>query len=43
MYLPGFDVLARSAAPQQQQPKLQTAFVSNTSSTYWNSRSSQHL
>ncbi|KAJ0488129.1 hypothetical protein HanHA300_Chr12g0429571 [Helianthus annuus] len=33
MYLPGFDVLARSAAAQQQQPKLQTAFVSNTSSS----------
>ncbi|KAJ0834574.1 putative transcription factor interactor and regulator CCHC(Zn) family [Helianthus annuus] len=32
MYLPGFDALARSAAAQQQQPKLQTAFVSNTSS-----------
>ncbi|KAJ0938196.1 putative transcription factor interactor and regulator CCHC(Zn) family [Helianthus annuus] len=30
MYLPGFDALARSAAAQQ--PKLQTAFVSNTSS-----------
>ncbi|MFS8026577.1 putative transcription factor interactor and regulator CCHC(Zn) family [Helianthus anomalus] len=30
MYLPGFDALARSAATQQ--PKLQTAFVSNTSS-----------
>ncbi|KAJ0824052.1 hypothetical protein HanLR1_Chr00c0091g0708651 [Helianthus annuus] len=33
MYLPGFDALARSAAAQQQQPKLQTAFVSNTSSS----------
>ncbi|KAJ0876265.1 putative transcription factor interactor and regulator CCHC(Zn) family [Helianthus annuus] len=30
MYLPGFDALARAAAAQQ--PKLQTAFVSNTSS-----------
>ncbi|KAL9991721.1 putative transcription factor interactor and regulator CCHC(Zn) family [Helianthus debilis subsp. tardiflorus] len=30
MYLPGFDILAKSAAAQQ--PKLQTAFVSNTSS-----------
>ncbi|MFS7948153.1 putative transcription factor interactor and regulator CCHC(Zn) family [Helianthus anomalus] len=30
MYLPGFDALARSAAVQQ--PKPQTAFVSNTSS-----------
>ncbi|KAM0053693.1 putative transcription factor interactor and regulator CCHC(Zn) family [Helianthus debilis subsp. tardiflorus] len=30
MYLPGFDTLAKSAAAQQ--PKLQTAFVSNTSS-----------
>ncbi|KAJ0876425.1 putative transcription factor interactor and regulator CCHC(Zn) family [Helianthus annuus] len=30
MYLPGFDALARSTAAQQ--PKLQTAFVSNTSS-----------
>ncbi|KAJ0894393.1 hypothetical protein HanPSC8_Chr09g0388571 [Helianthus annuus] len=30
MYLPGFDALARSNAAQQ--PKLQTAFVSNTSS-----------
>ncbi|MFS7950355.1 hypothetical protein Hanom_Chr07g00582211 [Helianthus anomalus] len=30
MYLPGFDILARSVAAQQ--PKLQTAFVSNTSS-----------
>ncbi|KAM0030899.1 putative transcription factor interactor and regulator CCHC(Zn) family [Helianthus debilis subsp. tardiflorus] len=30
MYLPGFDALARSNAVQQ--PKLQTAFVSNTSS-----------
>ncbi|MFS7976233.1 hypothetical protein Hanom_Chr10g00890041 [Helianthus anomalus] len=29
MYLPGFDALARSAAVQQ--PKPQTAFVSNTS------------
>ncbi|KAJ0836902.1 putative RNA-directed DNA polymerase [Helianthus annuus] len=33
MYLPGFDALARSAAAQPQQPKLQTAFVSNTSSS----------
>ncbi|KAJ0465996.1 putative transcription factor interactor and regulator CCHC(Zn) family [Helianthus annuus] len=33
MYLPGFDALARSVAAQQQQPKLQTAFVSNTSSS----------
>ncbi|KAJ0859469.1 putative transcription factor interactor and regulator CCHC(Zn) family [Helianthus annuus] len=30
MYLPGFDALARSNAAQQ--PKLQTAFMSNTSS-----------
>ncbi|KAM0066384.1 putative transcription factor interactor and regulator CCHC(Zn) family [Helianthus debilis subsp. tardiflorus] len=30
MYLPGFDIIAKSAAAQQ--PKLQTAFVSNTSS-----------
>ncbi|KAF5819633.1 hypothetical protein HanXRQr2_Chr02g0079821 [Helianthus annuus] len=30
MYLPGFDSLARSSAAQQ--PKLQTAFMSNTSS-----------